>query len=238
MLYNREKTMLRLFGGKHSHIITLLATFTYEEKRCLLFPWAECDLLTFWQSVKPVHDHDHAMWMSEQCLRIVEALHEIHFRKSDNLETHIGQRFGRHGDIKSENILVFKTPGSPPNCGKLVLSDLGFGSIHRDVSKSNVPNIGIPTTLQYRPPECDINRAKITRSFDIWTLGCLFLEMCTWWLGGWDAVDVFKWERMEPSKGNGVYLTGQKSDAFFEVRTYEGSNGHVFLVKPTVSKVA
>ena len=38
----------------------------------------------------------------------------------------------------------------------------------------------------YRPPECDVDGGYINRLFDIWMMGCLFLEMITHLLGGRD----------------------------------------------------
>jgi len=49
--------------------------------------------------------------------------------------------------------------------------------------------------MSYRPPECDIHGGRIGQSYDIWTLGCLYLEFVTWLLGGWDLIKLFEEKR-------------------------------------------
>jgi serine/threonine protein kinase len=231
-MFNREREMLKRFGDLHEHIIALLATFTQKGSHYLLFPWAECDLFDFWKNTTPRHDHETVLWIAEQCLQLVNALHEIHYvRKTPDLK-----RFGRHGDIKSENVLVFPNPAGGSGHGKLVLADMGCSSVHREISISAMSNNRVQSTLQYRPPECDIRGAKITRAFDIWTLGCLLLDMCTWWLGGWDLIEEFKLERFERDKVVD-YKTGPKSDVYFEMRRYENSEDEHILVKESVTEV-
>jgi len=41
----------------------------------------------------------------------------------------------------------------------------------------------------YRPPDCDLPGVNISVKYDIWTLGCLFLDFLTWYLLGFNAVE-------------------------------------------------
>src|SRR5258708_1565991 len=99
---------LKRFGG-HRNIVTLLPTITikkdlHTEEYYLLFPWAEGDLLSYWQRTeKPgKQDHDTFKWISDQILGIVRAVDYIHnpeppkYKDKDKKV----QLYGRHGDIK------------------------------------------------------------------------------------------------------------------------------------------
>jgi serine/threonine protein kinase len=136
--------------------------------------------------------------------------------------------FGRHGDIKADNILLFKPVQDPR--GILVVSDMGLSSFNRDTSRSNIPNSKIPGTPGYRPPECDVKGGTISRAYDIWTLGCLFLEILTWLLGGLEFLREFEEGR------NTAYITGAKNNIFFVLKsTVEGQ--YVAQVKKEVTQV-
>lgn len=124
--------------------------------------------------------------------------------------------YGRHGDIKPENILWLSKRQSVGGLGALVLSDLGLTSVHRDNSRSNVPGEIIERTPNYRPPECDMDgpQGHVSRSFDTWTLGCLFLRCIVWALEGWNGRVDFRFSRC-----NLGYLNGE-TDVFFGTKTY------------------
>jgi len=220
--------MLRRFGDQHEHIIALLATFTYKGSFYLLFPWAECDLLGLWEKTPPQRDHATVLWIADQCLQLVNALHEIHFSPDNTQEP---KRFGRHGDIKSENVLVFPQETGTAGHEKLVLADFGFSSVHRDTSISALSNHRVQAPPGCRPPEMDVKNAKTTRGFDIWTLGCLFLDMCTWWFGGWRLLQEFEEARYEKGIA-GLISSTPKTNNYFN----KTIGDHV-EVKRSVTKV-
>ncbi|TDZ33803.1 CTD kinase subunit alpha [Colletotrichum spinosum] len=103
--------------------------------------------------------------------------------------------YGRHGDIKAENILWFEDVHD--RYGKLVISDFGLGVFNSKHSRSNIPNDHIPQTPTYRPPESEIKEATVSRKWDIWTLGCVYAEFVTWMLGGGQQVDDFEEWRLK-----------------------------------------
>ncbi len=231
--FANEVDMLRRFNGLvHPHLVTLLTTFTHKERFNMLFPWAECDLEAFWEEKNPSPDPqniDFVLWVSNQCRGIMEAVEIIHNPK------HLlnDKRYGRHGDIKPENVLWYKSP-SEGDKGILVISDLGLASFNREESRSMIPNRSILYTPGYRPPECDLEGGTISRAFDIWTLGCLYLELICWLLGGWEAKDDFQKSRTT------TYIMGTNTDIFFDLRRIgddESSDDYVILVKPEVANV-
>jgi serine/threonine protein kinase len=87
----------------------------------------------------------------------------------------------------------------------------------------------VANTPTYRPPECEIEGSIVSRAFDIWSLGCVFLEFITWYLGGWSYLQTFVRHR----KTKDIYAFN--SDPFFEIVKKEGRFGA--RVKPEVSEV-
>lgn len=190
-LFENERKQLNRFNGvAHNHLVTLLAAFEQEGvgKSYFVFPWAECDLSAYWERT----DHRDARWVSEQLAGLMGALNEIH-NPAQNSQTLGAQVYGRHGDLKPDNILWF-TPYRGDPRGILVVSDMGFTAVNSELSRSKQTN-GKPRTPTYRPPELDIQGANVTREYDVWSMGCIFLEMITWLLGGHDLNIDFKTQR-------------------------------------------
>lgn len=99
------------------------------------------------------------------------------------------RKYGRHGDIKPENILYFKGPDGK-DLDILKIADLGLTRLHGRSSRSQVPAESVHGTLTYQPPERMLNQA-ISRKYDMWSLGCLYLEFITWLLQGNEAISNF-----------------------------------------------
>ncbi|OTA57628.1 hypothetical protein K449DRAFT_335224 [Hypoxylon sp. EC38] len=156
----------------------------------------------------------------------MEAVHLIHFPPEPDSLQPPDRLYGRHGDIKAENILVFKSQKGGAN---LVLSDFGLSSVHHDMSKSNVPNEKVSATPGFRPPECDMKDGRISRAFDVWTLGCLFLDLLTWLVGGEKLRLRFEEERMTP------YINGFDTPIYFEVVITEDGEP-AYIVKEEVKR--
>ena len=208
-------------------------SYEHEKRHYLLYPWADGDLIWFWETHSaPYNSTTNYMsqtdikWVSEQIVGLVSGLDAIHNPK--NLSPEEQKRWGRHGDLKADNILVFHA--SQLSDSVLVINDLGLTAIHGINSRSNVPHENVPLCPNYRPPECDQEGGKISRSFDIWTLGCLLLDMACWTLGGFAMVERFNKDREEV-----VYL-GNRENIFFDVKKTVGGKS-VILIKETVAKV-
>jgi serine/threonine protein kinase len=235
--FKNETEMLRMFSGHHDHLIMHLMSFSHKGENYLLFPWADCDLDIYWSddnnkspydaTTKRI-DSDSMKWVSKQILGLTSGLHQIH--NPTHLHDRSDMRYGRHGDIKPENILWFKSAKDPK--GILVIGDLGISAIHREVSRSNQPGKDIPHTPNYRPPECDLEGGIISRAFDIWTLGCLFLEMICWTLGGKNLVAKFENDRSKV-----LYLgINSCTNIFFHIQE-NITGGYVMNVKDSVARV-
>lgn len=122
--------------------------------------------------------------------------------------------YGRHGDIKPENILWFRkcpeTEEQDAN-GILQIADFGLGRFHGRDSRSKVHPDSIQTSPTYEPPECKLHR-PVSRAYDIWSLGCLYLEFITWLLLGSAEIETFS-----EGRGKQSISTDINDDSFFTI---------------------
>ncbi|KAK0701192.1 kinase-like domain-containing protein, partial [Apiosordaria backusii] len=232
-----ELLALRLVNKTaHPHLITLLASYQQHENLYLIFPWAQCDLDSFWKQNDPQNDPMMRYWAMRQLEGLASGLAAIHsFRVSSEDSIFSGspiigfrdnnsppavndqpeievELFCRHGDIKPQNILWF--PDTNHKGGILKLADFGTAEVKAEEAASRQSYAWSQT---YRPPEsCDYydyslpRQALVATSYDIWGLGCVFLEFIVWLFGGPDALVHFTTER---------YLEDQSMDAHFQVGT-------------------
>jgi serine/threonine protein kinase len=258
----------------HPHLISLLATYQYGGHFHLIFPWAECDLRTYWETKipNPPHDIDTLLWMARQCEGIAEGLDRVHHHETSSMSSIIlgfsdrdpmrspwtpmtpslmspgpARRssvkkprtsrivFGRHGDIKPTNLLWFPDPRDSNGKGTIKICDFGAGEFSTDVSSLSSSN-SISHTPLYRPPESDLPDFTVTNSYDVWTLGCLYLEFITWFMGGSNLLEEFKTRRGQSSRGP------CRTNAFFEILRDPESNEVIepqqARVKPAVLEVS
>ncbi|KAK3369772.1 kinase domain-containing protein [Lasiosphaeria ovina] len=225
--FRAEFDMLSNFSeDAHSHLISLLAAYQQHNSFHLIFPWAEADLLRFWMEIRPKPDFNKTVrWMSAQCSGLADGLSMIHRYGSFGLQRRDGKHmrsgiklYGRHGDIKPANVLWFPDLGSAggDEDGVLKLTDFGLAELHSLDSRSAIPKSQVATSMSYRPPECDIPEQKICRLYDIWALGCLYLEFVVWLLGGWDLLKVFAINRMGKLPNPAISLL-EEDFSFFEL---------------------
>lgn len=214
--------MLSCLDQEDKHLIKLLATIEVQKPLrpgsdisistfYFVFPWAQGDLWHFWKMHDILSERDHrCLWMVEQCHQLAKGLMHVHnersaLRRFKSLDVN-SDLYGRHGDIKADNILYFKRND------KLVIADFGLGRMHTKISRSNVDPKTLEKTATYRAPEFDTPHGKISRASDIFSLGCVFLEFVTWYLLGWHAVDeLFPAYRLDKD------IHGFLSDTFFSI---------------------
>ncbi len=105
----------------------------------------------------------------------------------------------RHGDLKPENILHFKKGGN----GVLVVADVGVSRVHENVTElRHAGTTTRATTPSYEPPEVHLQpNTPRARRFDLWSIGCIFLEFNIWLLYGFEAINNFGHARDTPDFG-------------------------------------
>ncbi|KAJ0116630.1 hypothetical protein J7T55_009780 [Diaporthe amygdali] len=153
--------------------------------------------------------------------------------------------YGRHGDIKPENILWFPATrmSRSKDQGILKLADFGVADFSTknefEVDFNRRRHQFLAQSPTYRSPENDFEDPRIGSSYDIWSLGCVYLEFIAWWFGRWKLVKKFADERTDDdqfwTKHAGLNKV-LKVDTFFEIKQNQGPGGSEAFAKPSVSK--
>lgn len=223
--------MLRRFNStKHRHLVSLLAAFTHNENNYLIFPWATHDLKMYWEEIQPTpnsEDIDLIRWVCDQALMLVQAISAIHVPDEDENVPENERLYGRHGDMKPENILWYKSRGF----GKLVIADMGLSKTHRHQSRTYNPHNRGTAAPKYRPPELDYEEGLMGRTFDIWTLGCVFFELLHWLHGGHKKLEEVEEAMLVPS------IRGSDSIDYYEWVYVQDVNYYTVRVKKAVTQV-
>lgn len=245
---NEVQNLKRFSTRDYLNLIKLLATYEWRHQYYLVFPWADGNLLDFWERhpepLAPRRDINIVLWFSEQCLGLVEGMKMIHtWDKPDvggqhdpfSFETH--QTHGVHGDLKPENILWFKqyehkTEKYSSSMGHFKISDFGLTHFHGKTSVGHIDAKETGFSPTYRAPERDVKR-EVTQSYDVWSLACVLLEFASWYLGGFEEVKAFGQNRVrEDTQFDGGY----KQDRFFNcTRTTEEASDEVHARAQTLA---
>ncbi|KAJ2993606.1 hypothetical protein NUW58_g1787 [Xylaria curta] len=206
---------------RHERIVPLLAAFEFENEFHLIFPFArQGDLESLWERTKmlpkdPLPGWYSPQWLLRECLGIVEALAETH---SPTLPTNEAGSIvwvpQLHADIKARNILCFQPNDQAPPL--LKLADFGCSQRAGEDGAFNI-NGGLPHTKTYRPPERDMENF-VGLNYDVWCLGCLYLDFITWAIIGYKGIEDFNESRMEEK--NDKYVSKARGndaeDIFFK----------------------
>ncbi|KAK0715323.1 kinase-like domain-containing protein [Lasiosphaeris hirsuta] len=235
----------------------------------LMFPLADGNLRQFWQQNFPhpncTNIATYARWVAKQFNGLVCALcklHDLHQREVHSLKEEENKGtsntgdplYGIHGDIKPENLLWYKEwigpggqhanlktnePGDAEPFGVLQLADFGISKLHRAETRSSVDMR--KSTKTYAPPETEWGINECSRSFDIWSLGCVFLEFICWLVQGGSGkqnpVEIFHDARY--LDGANRSLAGTVQDTFYRwhaVKT-DGGAETKFEVNPAVTEL-
>ncbi|TVY41416.1 Triple functional domain protein [Lachnellula subtilissima] len=225
--FNIETEFLEKLSQRDDpHLIKLLATYKFKSSYHLVFPYAKENLREYWTSVDmPYWNRETALWFLRQICGLVAALNAIHnfdlggsaavvndtgnptlerFSRYRNVRLSVEDRekkYGRHGDLKPENILRSEGPQGSKNAGVLQITDFGLGRFHRFESRSRQDPKTISGSPTYAPPEIALGK-PVSRAYDIWSLGCIFLEFITWLLEGSQGFKDFNAARMLLAEDN------------------------------------
>lgn len=120
-------------------------------------------------------------WLRKQVCGLAKALADIH--------TPTNGRFGIHHDIRPENILLFEETGQ---AFTLKFGGSGLAKVHaRELEEHQHTSATLGVTMSpYLPPEAS-NGQPLFRAHDIWSLGCVFLELLMWYTEGQAAYRSF-----------------------------------------------
>lgn len=139
---------------------------------------------------------------------------------------------GYHHDIKPENILHFpqnmvaeiKTP--IPRHGILQIADFGIGKFHSELSGTGTGTFR--GTVTYSAPESKVPRLeaikhgrvsagglKVSRPYDVWSFGCVLMEVLIWVVFGVEGRNKFRGDRTGPAEEDDF---SNQNDAFFYLK--------------------
>jgi serine/threonine protein kinase len=197
---NEALVLMRFRQQGHPHLITAIASYSqtagYQTTRYFfVFPWARGgNLRNFWRTQPSLSDTAlnfspedwivYLRWFFSQLTGLAGAMRCLHY--PDN-ETGVSCR---HGDLKPENVLCFSknnpSPGKIPTDVNLVVADAGHARVHEKATElRNNPTTTPAGTKLYCPPEAEFQTSQARpRRYDIWSLGCLYLEFLIWILYG------------------------------------------------------
>ncbi|KAL9607071.1 MAG: hypothetical protein Q9167_007979 [Letrouitia subvulpina] len=202
-VFGQELTALKsVCSSGHDHIIKLLASFERGGHYFMLFPLAKENLREFWAREKPFSVESH--WLLEQMSGIASALSHIH---NDVVNQDSRPMVGYHFDLKPTNILVEAEVSSGP--GRWVISDFSNSYFQSKGTEQDLPSH--PGTGTYEPPECQLDLPQ-SRAYDIWSLGCVFMECLAWAIRGPSAIDSFADDRLQDMR---ISRSSLIDDCFF-----------------------
>ncbi|KAM7216465.1 hypothetical protein V8F06_008178 [Rhypophila decipiens] len=261
--FHREVSILKRVVD--DHVIPLFATYEQCGEYHLIMPWAECNLEQFWEAPlpQPASSGSNILrWMAKQCLGIASALRQVQHHLTFSRSSLFGESaqsgssylgigpkklnttprhafFGRHGDIKPQNLLWFPTSSSTShdtaNLGTVKICDFGEGEFNKAQSVHRSTD-SISYTPSYRPPECDHPDKEVeiqSGTYDTWSLGCVYLEFITWYLGGWKSVLEFEKSRYNRDGEVASSTTPRRSSPYFETTHQAPPQLHA-RIKPAV----
>jgi len=176
---------------KSDHLIKPIAAYERGQDRCLVFPWATGgNLSKYWETQQSdATEKDGVYWILSQFVGLCSALEELHENNC------------RHGDLKPENILWFRELDDGVRTGTLQIADLNLTTFHeKEAYTKERRQRGIFTntpsgTFRYEPPEMDSTRGYEqvrSRGYDIWSMGCILLELLVWLVYGYDFLTRFQ----------------------------------------------
>ena len=206
-----------------THIVKLLASYTEtkiesgDEQTFLnmFFPWAEKDR-DEWMKVKDALDRLPKQNRDEQrkysCTLLYDSVSALAY-----LHKEIEGELTSHHNLKSNNILVYRD--------KLVIADLGCCHLRPIGMGSETEGKYGLGTYAYQLPECwtdtGVRQDGVHgRSFDVWAMGCIMVEVASLIFYGWESRKVMRFR--EARKRNPI------SDRQFENRHFKGYEDYSF----------
>ncbi|VUC30883.1 unnamed protein product [Clonostachys rosea] len=183
-----SKNLESLLLHKHQSDFLLRPAASYQIRNSyyLLYPRSEGGHLgNFWEQFPegPL-DPRRVTWIIRQFVGICDALRELHDLNR------------RHGGLRPDNIIWF--PKAKGN-GALRMTDLGHVILEKEAFRAD-PRADTVTlypseAYRYEAPEADErsdSEKTRSRAYDVWSLGCVMLELLIWLVSGLEDLKLFQ----------------------------------------------
>jgi serine/threonine protein kinase len=82
----------------------------------------------------------------------------------------------------------------------------------------------VPYSQSYQSPEIMMPNGRLTSQYDVWALGCVFLEFVSWYVGGYERIEEMECERS----------AGHFSSSFFFIKVKSNPPSVSAELKPVV----
>jgi serine/threonine protein kinase len=223
----------------HPHLLRCLASFTFSSNYHMVYEKANSDVEKFMeqnsdaQGLRIMEPKD----LAQQLYGLASALSAIHNNgQTSSIQSTsllsvpvIGpERAGYIHDIKPENILVFLYEQNGSKKHWFRLSDFSCAKVN-DIqssisgkSRNSWKTVSKSGTPVYRAPEATGKEGRTSRPYDLWSLGCVYLEILVWYLEGYQSLRRFRETREchvvpEGREDEGFYFK-PAVEAAFELR--------------------
>ncbi|UKZ48019.1 hypothetical protein TrVGV298_002255 [Trichoderma virens] len=183
-LYQRETNALETMKKlNNNHLIKAIATYTKGNNKYIVFPWANGgNLQHMMETDQRKLDEGLANWVLLQIAGLSDGIRALHSKKI------------RHGDVKPSNILCFNYDPRMSGNTILKIADVGLAKLHEihtcDRTNATTTKHG---SIAYEPPEVYAKKTNVilSRRYDTWSLGCVFLEIIIWAIYGVEGFTLF-----------------------------------------------
>ena len=166
----------------HPNILKLLACYTHKNKHNIISPYIRGGTLQAFLGQQKTSDltQSEVFYMISGLASAVWALHEIFGEDTKAILK------GLHQDLRPANVLA--------DGKRLILADFGLSSIRAMGEHSTTPFKG--RVDYYQAPECADLRPpyeehKVTRAADIFSLGCIIIDMIVYYMKGRAGLEAF-----------------------------------------------
>lgn len=187
--FDREvNSLFEIRNYDSPHVVKPIAAYQINDDRFLVFPWAAGgNFDAYWQMHENLREDPKKLeWLFDQISGLFAALRYIHHEKA-----------GRHGDLKPDNILCFVDPHGKE---MLQIADMGLTTFHDTEADTVQRRAAMKRTYtpsghrRYEPPPepTKIQHEARSRGYDIWSMGCILIELLVWLTSGYQAVKAFR----------------------------------------------
>lgn len=223
------QSLKTLKAMKHPHLIRAIAYYVKGGDHHIVFPWAGGgNLKILWGTKQPGLDPLYLKWFFSQVCGLSDAIQRLHHPGAGSASASAVRPESsislRHGDLKPENILLFENRKETREKRKkhwiLQITDVGLAKSHKQATELRDATRAFAGTIMYEPPEATEEGTARSRRYDVWSMGCIYLEFLIWLLYGAEGLNRFGQDIREQGSKATFYDIDDKSSLNTAVQTW------------------